>query len=78
VGAALQQRTGPAAAWQLLGFFSKKLAGLHTRDLTLPVHAGGKAVHPLHPDHKPLTNAIGGAMDSQAKQTPQLPGRVHK
>jgi len=25
VGAALQQRTGPAAAWQLLGFFSMKL-----------------------------------------------------
>jgi len=25
VGAALQQRTGPAAGWQSLGFFSKKL-----------------------------------------------------
>ena len=31
VGAALQQRTGPAAGWQPLGFFSKKLDQTHQR-----------------------------------------------
>ena len=31
VGAALQQRTSPSAAWQPLGFFSKKLGPAQTR-----------------------------------------------
>ena len=63
VGAALQQRTTPAAAWQPLSSFLKKLdptqkkeilhlrpgtAGLHARHPPFQVHAVGKGLHPLH------------------------------
>ena len=55
VGAALQQRATPAAPWEPLGFFSRKLDTAQVRysaydrellacgagDLPLPLHAGG-------------------------------------
>ena len=74
VGAALQQRKGTAAAWQPLGFFSKKLDAAqrrysaYDRELLACVMGirhfrfmleGRKFT--LYTDHKPLTHALSKA-----------------
>jgi len=76
VGAALQQRSGPEAAWQPLGFFSKKLDSTqrrysaYNRELLACVMGirhfrfmmeGHKFT--LYTNHKPLTHALGKAVE---------------
>ncbi len=77
VGAALQQRSTPLAAWQPLGFFSKKLSptaqrySAFDRELLAAYEAirhfrhllEGRRFHILT-DHKPLTFAIKRVSDS--------------
>jgi len=76
VGAALQQRTGPAAGWQPLGFFSKKLDqtqqrySAYDRELLACVLGirhfrfmlEGRPFT-LYTDHKPLTHALAKAVE---------------
>ncbi len=94
VGAALQQRDGPAGAWQPLGFFSQKLSptqqrySAYDRELLACVLGirhfrfmlEGRAFT-LYIDHRPLTFAPvkgGGGVDSQTEQAPELHHRVHQ
>ena len=85
VGTALQLQAGPAAPWEPLEFFFKKLAydrellhGLCLRFRPLPVHAGGIGVHPVHrlqtTDLYP--NQGREAMDTSLVLPHQL-GRIH-
>ena len=76
VGAALQQRTSPAAPWEPLGFFSRKLdsAQVHysayDRELLACVQGirhfrftlEGRR-YTLYTDHKPLTCALSKAAE---------------
>jgi hypothetical protein len=86
VGAALQQRASPAAAWQPLGFFSKKLEPAQVkysafdREL-LACYLGirhfrfmleGRAFT-VYTDHKPLTQALARTSEPwTARQSRQL------
>ncbi len=77
VGAALQQRDGPAAAWQPLGFFSQKLSptqqrySAYDRELLACVlgirhfrfMVEGRAFT-LYTDHRPLTFALSKAAEA--------------
>jgi RNase H-like domain found in reverse transcriptase/Integrase zinc binding domain len=77
VGAALQQRAGPAAAWQPLGFFSQKLSptqqrySAYDRELlacVLGIRQFGFMVEgrrfTLYTDHCPLTFALSKAAEA--------------
>ncbi len=86
VGAALQQREGPAAAWQPLGFFSQKLSptqqrySAYGRELLACVLGiphfrfmleGRKFT--LYTDHRPLTFALSKAVEAwTARQSRHL------
>jgi cleavage and polyadenylation specificity factor subunit 1 len=86
VGAALQQRASPAAAWQPLGFFSKKLDPAQTRysayDRELLACVLGirhfrymleGRRFTLYTDHKPLTYALSKAAEAwTARQSRHL------
>jgi cleavage and polyadenylation specificity factor subunit 1 len=85
-GAALQQRTGPAATWQPLGFFSKKLDATQRRysayDRELLACVQGirhfrfmleGRPFTLYTDHKPLTFALSKAAEAwTARQSRHL------
>ncbi len=77
VGAALQQRTSAAAAWQPLGFYSKKLDSAQRRysafDRELLACSSGirhfrhmldGRPFAIYTDHKPLTFALSRATDA--------------
>jgi len=86
IGAALQQRAHPAAAWQPLGFFSKKLDETQVkysafdRELLACVSGFRHFRHMLEgrkftifTDHKPLTYALSRTSDPwSARQARQL------
>ena len=77
MGASLQQRTSPSAAWQPPGFFSKRLEPAQTRysayDRELLVCVMGirhfrymleGRLFTLYTDHKPLTYALSKAAEA--------------
>jgi hypothetical protein len=86
VGAALQQRAGPAAGWQPLGFFSKKLdqhlrGGPHQQldsKVRHPRHhhlGPGKPVHLVNLGRHLLT--VGGSSTAYHPQSNGMVERVH-
>jgi cleavage and polyadenylation specificity factor subunit 1 len=87
VGAGLQQRTGTAAAWQPLGFFSKKLDATqrrysaYDRELLACVNGirhfmleGRKFT--LYTNHKPLTHALSKAAEAWTARQGRHPSYI--